>query len=132
MDRGLAEAASFGHEEGDRAGFFHAYVQGDPARKGEVLAALEEELARLGREGVGKEEVERAKTPLATALVFAGETPMQRLFHLGMEYLYTGRYLSLEEVKARVQGVTAQGVNALLEGAFWQKGLYYLVIPHGA
>ena len=132
MDEGLAEVASFGLEEADRAGTFHAYVQADPARKGEVLAVLQEELDRLGREGVGEEEVERAKTPLATGLVFAGETPMQRLFHLGMEYLYTGRYLSLEEVKARVQRVTSREVNALLERGFLEKGLYYLVLPHGA
>ena len=132
VDKGLAEVASFGLEEADRAGTFHAYVQADPARKGEVLAVLQEELDRLGREGVGEEEVERAKTPLATGLVFAGETPMQRLFHLGMEYLYTGRYLSLEEVKARVQRVTSREVNALLERGFLEKGLYYLVLPHGA
>ncbi|MFX9250606.1 insulinase family protein, partial [Acinetobacter baumannii] len=89
VDRGLAEVASFGHEEADRAGFFHAYVQADPTNKEAVLAVLQEELGRIAREGVREEEVERAKTPLATALVFAGETPMGRLFHLGMEYLYT-------------------------------------------
>jgi predicted Zn-dependent peptidase len=132
VDTGLAEAASFGHEEADRAGFFHAYVQADPAHKGEVLSALQEELARLAREGVGEEEVEKAKTPLATGLVFAGETPMGRLFHLGLEYLYTGRYLALEEVKARVLRVTAREVNALLERGFLDRGLYYLVLPHGA
>ncbi len=81
---------------------------------------------------MGEEEVERARTPLATGLVFAGETPMQRLFHLGMEYLYTGRYLSLEEVKARVQRVSAREVNGLLERGLLEKGLYYLVLPHGA
>ncbi|WP_117236706.1 M16 family metallopeptidase [Thermus sediminis] len=132
VDKGLAEAASFGHEEGDQAGFFHAYIQADPAHKEEVLSVLQEELARLGKEGVGEEEVEKAKTPLATGLVFAGETPMGRLFHLGLEYLYTGRYLSLEEVKARVLKVTAQDVNALLERGFLERGLYYLVLPHGA
>ncbi|AFH38686.1 M16 family metallopeptidase [Thermus thermophilus] len=132
VDTGLAEVASFGLEEADRAGTFHAYVQADPARKEAVLSALWEELDRLGREGVGEEEVERAKTPLATGLVFAGETPMQRLFHLGMEYLYTGRYLSLEEVKARVQRVTSREVNALLERGLLDEGLFYLVLPHGA
>ena len=50
---------------------------------------------------------------------------MGRLFHLGLEYLYTGRYLALEEVKARE-------VNALLERGFLDRGLYYLVLPHGA
>ncbi|GAA5334636.1 M16 family metallopeptidase [Thermus hydrothermalis] len=132
VDRGLAEVASFGHEEADRAGFFHAYVQADPENKESVLAALEEELSRLRREGVGEEEVERTKTPLATALVFAGETPMGRLFHLGMEYLYTGRYLSLGELKERIGRVSAREVNALLEEGLLDRGLYYLVVPHGA
>ncbi|AEV15945.1 Zinc protease [Thermus sp. CCB_US3_UF1] len=132
VDRGLAEVASFGHEEADGAGFFHAYVQADPSHKEAVLSTLQAELARLEREGVGEGEVERAKTPLATALVFAGETPMGRLFHLGMEYLYTGRYLPLAEVKARVGRVGAKEVNALLEGGHLSRGLYYLVLPHGA
>jgi len=132
VDTGLAETASFGHEEADGAGFFHAYVQADPAHKEAVLEALQGELARLGREGVKEEEVQRAKTPLATGLVFAGETPMGRLFHLGMEYLYTGRYLSLAEVKDRVQKVGAREVNALLERGSLRQGLYYLVLPHGA
>lgn len=132
VDQGLAETASFGLEKADRAGFFHAYVQADPAHKEAVASVLEAELTRLHREGVREEEVARAKTPLATGLVFAGETPMQRLFHLGMEYLYTGRYLSLEEVKARVLRVSAEEVNALLERGFLERGLYYLVLPHGA
>lgn len=130
VDTGLAEAASFGHEEADRAGFFHAYVQADPTNKEAVLAVLQEELGRTAREGVREEEVERARTPLATALVFAGETPMGRLFHLGMEYLYTGRYLSLSAVKERVAKVGAREVNALLERGFLPKGLYYLVGPY--
>ncbi|WP_114312614.1 M16 family metallopeptidase [Thermus caldifontis] len=132
VDTGLAEAASFGHEEADRAGFFHAYVQADPGNKEAVLAVLKEELDRIALEGVGEEEVEKAKTPLATGLVFAGETPMGRLFHLGMEYLYTGRYLSLAQVKERVLQVGAREVNALLERGLLQRGLYYLVLPHGA
>ncbi|GLV47006.1 zinc protease [Thermus sp. LT1-2-5] len=132
VDRGLAEVASFGHEEADRAGFFHAYVQADPGNKEAVLSALQEELVRLRREGVREEEVERAKTPLATALVFAGETPMGRLFHLGMEYLYTGRYLSLAELKDRIGRVSAREVNALLEQGLLDGGFYYLVVPHGA
>lgn len=132
VDKGLAEVASFGHEEADGAGFFHAYVQADPKHQEAVLAALQEELARLMREGVGAEEVERVKTPLATGLVFAGETPMGRLFHLGMEYLYTGAYRPLAEVKERVQRVSAQEVNALLEQGLLRHGLFYLVLPHGA
>ncbi len=132
VDTGLAEAASFGHEEADRAGFFHAYVQADPANKEAVLAVLKEELQRITLEGVGEEEVEKAKTPLATGLVFAGETPMGRLFHLGMEYLYTGRYISLAQVKERVLQVGAKEVNALLERGLLPRGLYYLVLPHGA
>ncbi|WP_337843745.1 pitrilysin family protein [Thermus sp.] len=132
VDRGLAEVAAFAHEEGDRAGFFHAYVQADPAHKGAVLEALEETLTCLEREGVGEEEVERAKTPLATGLVFAGETPMGRLFHLGLEYLYTGYPLSLEEAKARLLKVTAREVNALLERSFLRQGFYQLLLPHEA
>ncbi|RTI50747.1 peptidase M16, partial [Thermus scotoductus] len=65
------------------------------------------------------------------ALVFAGETPMARLFHLGLEYLHTGRYPSLSAVKERVSQVGAKEVSALLERGFLHHRLYYLVRRHG-
>jgi predicted Zn-dependent peptidase len=131
VDRGLAETASFGHEEADRAGFFYAYVQADPAHEALVEEALSEELSRLSRQGVTEDEVARARTALATGVVFAGETPMQRLFHLGLHYLYTGRYEPLDQAKARILSVTREEVMALLEEAPFQKGFTLSVVPDG-
>lgn len=132
VDRGLAETASFGHEEADGAGFFYAYVQADPKYEALVREALSEEFSRISLEGVTEDEVKRARTALATGVVFAGETPMQRLFHLGLHHLYTGRYAPLDEEKARILSVTREEVMALLEEAPFQKGFALMVVPDGA
>ncbi len=132
VDKGLAEAAGLGHEEADGAGFFYAYAQGDPKNRGTILEALGETLRAVEREGLEEEELARARTALAARTVFAGETSMQRLFHLGLGYLYTGRPWSLEEVKDRILKVDQKAIGELLERGFFRKGLEFLLLPHGA
>lgn len=51
VDKGLAEVASFGPEEADRAGTFHAYVQADPARKGRSWPSSRRSLTASGGRG---------------------------------------------------------------------------------
>ncbi|MGQ9735693.1 MAG: M16 family metallopeptidase [Thermaceae bacterium] len=132
VDRGLAETASFGHEEADGAGLFYTYIQGDPKNEDPIREKVAEEFQKLKEDGVKEEEVERAKRSLATGVVFAGETPMQRLFHLGLHYLFTGTYESLEDVKARILSVSRAEVMDLLEEEFLSQGYTLLVVPDGA
>ncbi|AEB11621.1 M16 family metallopeptidase [Marinithermus hydrothermalis] len=129
VDRGLAEAASAFHEEADGLGTFYVYLQTDPQRLDEVIAILQEELERLEREGVRAEEVTQAARKAATGLAFASETPLNRLFHLGLGFSYTGRYEPLSETSRKVARITAQEVNALLEARPFQRGFTFYLLP---
>ncbi|WP_027882897.1 M16 family metallopeptidase [Meiothermus rufus] len=128
-DKGLVESVSAGTDQADRAGFFYVYAQTDPAHEEAVKAILRAELERLEREGVREEELERAKTRLATSLVFAGETPMQRLMSVGLHYLYNQAYEPLSEVARRVAAVTLAEVNALLEERPFSRSFLYSLVP---
>jgi len=128
-DKGLVESVGAGIDEADRAGVYYIFAQTDPAHEETVKAVLHEELKRLEREGVRQEELERAKNKLATALVFAGETPMQRLMSVGINYIYNQSYEPLSEVARKVGAVTLADVNGLLESRPFSQSFFYSLVP---
>lgn len=128
-DKGLVESVGAGVDEADGAGLYYLYAQTDPANEETVKAVLREELDRLEREGVRPEELERAKNKLATALVFAGETPMQRLMSVGINYVYNQTYEPLSEVARKVEAVTLADVNGLLETRPFSQSFFYSLVP---
>ncbi len=128
-DKGLVESVGAGIDEADRAGVYYIFAQTDPAHEETVKAVLHEELKRLEREGVRQEELERAKNKLATALVFAGETPMQRLMSVGINYIYNQSYEPLSEVARKVEAVTLADVNGLLESRPFSQSFFYSLVP---
>lgn len=130
VDPGLVESAAASHDEADGTGTYSVYLQTDPDSAEQARDLLLAELQRL-QQGVTPEEVQRAKARMATGLVFAAETPMSRLFNLGMGYLYQQRYQSLAEVADRIQAITPKAVNALLEENPFEHHLMYVVTPPG-
>lgn len=128
-DKGLVESVGAGVDEADQAGMFYIYAQTDPAQEERVKAVIREELEHLERQGVRAEELERAKNKLATALVFAGETPMQRLMSVGINYLYNQSYEPLSEVARKVEAVTLADLHALLEERPFSRSFTYSLVP---
>lgn len=128
-DKGLVESAGAGVDEADQAGLFYAYIQTDPSNEEVVKAVLRAELDRLEREGVRTAELKQAKNKLATALVFAGETPMQRLMSVGINYVYNQTYEPLSEVARKVRAVTLADVNGLLETRPFSRSFLYCLVP---
>lgn len=129
VDSGLAEAAGAVHDEMDQAGIFEIYAQTDPAHAREVAEVLLGEARRLEREGVHAAEVERATRKVATGLVFASETPLGRLFHLGMDLLYGEEPLPLATIARQIEQINASQINALLEEKPFSRGFFYQLMP---
>ena len=129
VDKGLVENAGAGHEEHDELGTFVVYATTRPENRERVAEILGEELGRLTSEPPTDEEILRAKTKAKTQIVFAGETPMKRLFHLGLSYAYTGRYEPLSEVLKKVEAVRREDLaDYLAEGPF-EKGVFFELLP---
>ncbi len=131
VDKGLVEHASAGHEENDGLGSFYVYAAARPENEEAVYQAVREELGRLADDPPGEEELARAKTKAKTQIVFAGETPMRRLFHLGLSYVYAGRYISLSEVLSRIEAVKRDDLAALLAERPFDRGLFFRLAPAG-
>jgi predicted Zn-dependent peptidase len=128
-DKGLVESVSAGSDEHDQYGLFYVYAQTDPENEGQVVSILRQELERLEAHGVSEQEVQRAKTKAATGLVLAGETPMQRLFSLGTNFVYNKTYQPLSELAAALEAVTVQDVNDLLRDKPFSQSFLYGVVP---
>ena len=115
LDTGLADEASFSHQDGDGLGHFEGYLSCDPERAAQCLEIYDGVLEQITREGVGEAELRRAKNKLAVGTALRDDTPYPRLFALGLEYLYTAQLVSTEDMVRQVRAVTLEEVNALLE-----------------
>lgn len=111
--RGLAYSVysfSTGYRD---AGLFGMYAACRPARTGQVVDLLAEELRRMGRDGVTAEEMRRARGQIAGSFALGLEDTTSRMGRLGAMELIHGRYQSIDEVLSCIDRVSAEQVQAL-------------------
>jgi predicted Zn-dependent peptidase len=89
------------------------YVGTRPDRVGEALEVIGAELRRLGEDPVRGEELERAKENVKGRTVLSVESTLARLNRLGGAVVADVPVLTLDEVLARIDAVTADDVEAL-------------------
>jgi predicted Zn-dependent peptidase len=112
-ERGLAYATYSYTSLFADSGTFAAYAGCAPGKAEEVVHLLRGELARAARDGVSETELERGKGMLAGSLALGLEDTGARMSRLGKGELLHDRLLSVDELRARVDRVTRQGVNDL-------------------
>jgi predicted Zn-dependent peptidase len=111
--RGLAYSVySYLHQYSD-AGMLGLYAGCAPAKAGEVLAVLDDELHRLLTAGPSEAELARGKGHLRGATVLALEDTGSRMSRLGKAELLDGELPTLGEVLQRIDAVTADDVASL-------------------
>jgi predicted Zn-dependent peptidase len=111
--RGLAySVGSYTHEFADR-GFVAMYVGTRIDNVGEACEIIGRELAKLHGDGVTPEELERAKEHVKGRMVLGLESTGARMARLARGVLFDVPLLSLDEMIARVDAVTADDVGAL-------------------
>lgn len=116
VDKGLADAASLGHEASDGAGAYVGYVSSAPERADEVIATYKRVLTEVQNGALDAQEWRRAQRKLATALTLRAETPLGRLVSLGVAQQTLGRYQSVQDVVRSVMESSVEEGHALLAG----------------
>lgn len=111
--RGLCYAVWAGYSSLREQGVVTGYAGTTAERAEQTLACLVGELRRLS-EGVTGAELERARTGLKSAVVMSGESTSARAGAIAHDWFTRGRLRSLEEIKAAIDGVTVEQVNAFL------------------
>jgi predicted Zn-dependent peptidase len=111
--RGLAYSVySFASAYSD-SGWFGLYAGCAPAKVDEVVTLLRAGLEDLAGQGLGEDELARAKGQVGGGLVLGLEDSGSRMTRLGRAELVHGAFVSIDETLAAVRAVTADDVRAL-------------------
>ncbi len=115
VDSGDADAAEINFHEFEGTGAFLTFLSGEPEQTASNLAAIDRVFTAVNRDGVTEEELEVAKTKLATRLVLRAERPMGRLGQLGGDWLTRREYRSVETDLEELRGITVESMRNLLD-----------------
>jgi len=114
--RGLCYAVSASYRSDRDFGVTSGYVGTTPERAQDSLDVLIAELQRITtpQGAVTAEEFARAKIGMKSGIIFSGESTAARAGALAGDYRKLGRPRTLDEVAARVEGVTLDRLNDYL------------------
>jgi predicted Zn-dependent peptidase len=117
-DKGLAYSIYSETNPFRDTGCLAIYAGTSAEKTREVLRLTIEELRRLKEEPVPESELKRAKDQLKSNIVLGLESSSSRMSNLARQEMYFGRFFSVDEIIAEVNGVQAADVQALAQELF--------------
>ncbi|VTS06931.1 M16 family metallopeptidase [Tuwongella immobilis] len=115
VDPGLADSADVSYYEYDHSGTFFVTLTCPPAAIDSNLAIVEKVLAEVQAEGITAEELDIAKTKIASRVVRSAERPMGRMQSIASAWTYTGEYRDVDTELSRYDAVTLEQVRQVLD-----------------
>ena len=112
--RGLVYSVWAGYSSLKDVGAIMGYAGTSNDRAQATLDTMIAEFHRM-TDGVTAEELQRAKTGLKAATIMQGESTGARAGAIAHDYFIRGRIRTLEEIKAGIDSVTVDRVNAYLK-----------------
>lgn len=116
--RGLAYAVFSNLNTFRDVGCLSVYAGTATKNARQVVDLILEEFRQLKSNPLGDEELQRAKDYLKGAMLLSLESTMSRMSNLARQEMYFGRYISLEEIAARVDAVAADEVLGVARDLF--------------
>jgi predicted Zn-dependent peptidase len=96
------------------SGYFTLYAGTGEKQAEQVLAMMLSEYEKLRNEGVTEAEIARSRRQMKTSFVLGRETTSAHSSALGRSELFNTRFLTDDEILAKIDAVTADSVNAIL------------------
>ncbi|MCL2803577.1 MAG: insulinase family protein [Micrococcales bacterium] len=127
--RGLAYSTYALTELHSDAGAFGLYAGCAPAAVDQVSELMASIWADLAKNGPRQGELERAKGQISGGTVLALEDPQARMNRLGLAETVTGRWLTVEEVLAKIDAVTVDQVRELAQELAARPRQHVIVTP---
>jgi len=131
-DRGLAYAVFSHLTMYSDAGMVTVYVGCAPDKVGEVVDLALAELGALRETDVPADELRRAKDHLKGSLMLGLESTSSRMSHLAREELFFGRHVTLDDLLASIEGVSAGDVRRVAADLFRDGGVAATTVGPGA
>jgi predicted Zn-dependent peptidase len=116
--RGLAYAVHSFRMPFAETGAAAIYVGTTPSQTEQVLKLIRAELDKMMAEGLTVEELERAKGHVQGSLALSLEDPNSRMTRLGRNELTGMEHLSVDEIVARIDAVTADDILEVVREAY--------------
>lgn len=113
-------------------GMFGLYAGCQPGKADEVVSIMKSVLESVSADGIGADEVQRAKGQLSGGMVLGLEDSGSRMTRIGKAELTYGDVLGLDDLLALVDAVTATQVNDLAAELTAQPSCLTVVGPFGA
>ena len=115
MDPGLADSADSSYYENDGAGCAYTSFSCEPERAEGNLAIVRKVLAEVQRDGITADELQTAKSKIASRVVRGSERPMGRMQAIAAAWAYTGEYRDVDTELANFEAVSLAEVRAYLD-----------------
>ena len=94
-------------------GLHGVYVATAPATAKQAVEAIQEELARVAREGLSASDLASAKSQLKGQLTLSLESPSSRMYRAAGTELYGEPFRTLDETLAIIDGITQDDVASV-------------------
>ncbi|MHC4123287.1 MAG: M16 family metallopeptidase [Planctomycetota bacterium] len=115
VDKAIAETAVMQFGPMDGTGVFYSCFQCSDSNAEKVIGIVENIFSNLSRDGISKDELEKAKNKTLSALVLKNELPMGRLSDLGSNWLYLREYRTVEQDVRAIKEVSVDDINCLIK-----------------
>ncbi len=109
-------------------GLFGIYAGCEPQKAKKVLSLISSEVSRLSRQLVSTRELQRTKDQLKGNLLLGLESPANRMHRLAKMEIYTSKWLSLDEVIARIDAVSTEDVRNVARDQFDRKAIFTTIL----
>jgi predicted Zn-dependent peptidase len=121
-ERGLAYSVYSGYSSYVETGLFSVYVGTQTDAAPTVLEIARAQAAEVAGGGASEAEVERAKGQVRGGLVLSMDDPGGRMTRLGRSELVHGEIVAMDELIARIDGVSASDVQRVAKRIFAGSG----------
>ncbi|MFC3746345.1 M16 family metallopeptidase [Paenibacillus sp. GCM10012306] len=118
--RGLAYSVYSYHSSQADSGLFTVYAGTAPKQTKEVLELTKEMLYELADKGFSEDELVKGKEQMKGSLILSLESTSSRMNRIGKNELMLGRHNTLDDMIAKIQQVTMNDINAVLDNMFSQ------------
>jgi predicted Zn-dependent peptidase len=99
-------------------GLFAVYFAGEPQQRERCIRLVRKEISRLIEKELTPMQLNLAKRQWKGQLGIAAEQIENYTLSMAKRFLYTGRYLSLEEIFERIDSITAEDIHATARDLF--------------
>jgi len=127
VGNGLAECAWCDSDEKDGTGCFNAYASTEP----QDLEKVSKVVRRIMEEALdfSGDELERAKTKLASRVVLGGELPLARMNAIGTTWLYRRELHRLAETVQRIKAVSHADIERAIAASGFGVWSEFRLVP---